>query len=148
MFANVDLSNAEARREILEWLSWLGRTLRLGGIRFDATKHISKAFQRELLAHVRGDAVLRDWLVVGEYWHLDSGFMAHHLIDDQFAGHMALFDIPLVHTFRDLSEAPQDQVDLRRVFDRSLGRLRPDHSVVSLEFLVHCRRNLLLIIHV
>ena len=147
MFSNVDLSNAEARQEILEWLSWLGRTLQLGGIRFDATKHISKAFQQELLAHVRSDAVLRDWLVVGEYWHLDSGFMAHHLVD-QFAGHMALFDVPLVYTFRDLSEAPQDQVDLRRVFDEALGRLRPDNSVVSLEFSVRCRRMMLLIVDV
>ena len=130
MFANVDLANAEARGEILRWLSWLGRTLRLGGIRFDATKHISKAFQRELMAHVRGDEALRRWLVVGEYWHLDASFMAH-LIDDQFAGEMALFDIPLVHAFRDFSEAPEHRADLRRILDSSLGRLRPDHSVVS-----------------
>ena len=130
MFANVDFSNAEARGEIMRWLSWLGRMLPLGGIRFDATKHISKAFQRELLAHVRGDEALRDWLVVGEYWHLDSGFMAH-LIDDHFDGQMALFDIPLVHAFRDLSEAPENRIDLRRVLDTSLGRVKPDHSVVS-----------------
>ncbi|KAK7745659.1 hypothetical protein SLS62_009700 [Diatrype stigma] len=126
MFANIDHSNPEVRSELFRWISWLGRQLPLGGIRFDATKHISKAFQRDFVAHIRREAG-PGWLVISEYWHLDAGFMARLI--EQFDHQMMLFDIPLVHKFRDLSEAPEADVDLRGVFDGSLGRLKPDHSV-------------------
>ncbi len=130
MFANIDHRNPEVREELFSWISWLGSQLPLGGIRFDATKHISKQFQQDFVSHIRR-AVRngQDWLVVSEYWHLDAGFMA--ALIERFDHQMALFDIPLVHKFRDLSEAPEQEVDLRTVFDGSLGRLKPGHSVVS-----------------
>ncbi|RYP65543.1 hypothetical protein DL769_006289 [Monosporascus sp. CRB-8-3] len=126
MFANIDHLHPDVREELLHWISWLGSQLRLGGIRFDAIKHISKDFQWDVVSHIR-QAISHDWLIIGEYWHLDAGFLAE--LVERFDHQMMLFDIPLVHNFRGLSEAPEWEVDLRTVFDGSLGRLKPGHSV-------------------
>lgn len=128
MFANIDHSDPEVRGELFRWITWLGRELKLGGIRFDATKHISKAFQADFVSHIRREAG-PDWLVLSEYWHHDAGFMA--ALVERFDHQMMLYDIPLVQRFRDLAGAEEWQVDLRTVFDSSLCRLKPENSVVS-----------------
>ncbi|KAI0024574.1 alpha-amylase [Xylariomycetidae sp. FL0641] len=129
MFANVDHARPAVRRELFRWVGWLGGQLRLGGVRLDASKHMSKAFQRALVAHLRA-GVGRDWLVVAEYWHLDAGFLAEALVDDAFGGHVLLYDVPLVHRLRALSWTPAAQgLDLRTVFAGSLAAVRPRHAV-------------------
>ncbi|CAJ2501831.1 Uu.00g046840.m01.CDS01 [Anthostomella pinea] len=126
MFANIDHSNPEVQQELFNWVQWLGSELDIGGIRLDAIKHISKQFQKDFISHIR-KTVGPGWLIVGEYWHFDARFMAK-LIED-FNHQLILYDIPLVHKFRDLSKTPIDRLDLRTVFDGSLVSLKPEQAV-------------------
>lgn len=126
MFANVDLSNHEVRSELFRWAEWLERQLPIGGLRLDAIKHMSTAFVKAFVKHAK-----RVWgkncLLVGEYWVEDSNFLADYV--NTMDSDVQLYDIKLVHNFRDLSWA--EEPDLRTVFDGSLAQIKPECAFVS-----------------
>lgn len=52
MFADIDHSNPEVRAELKEWSVWVTQELDLDGFVFDAVKHYSRSFLKELCHHV------------------------------------------------------------------------------------------------
>ncbi|KAK4167034.1 alpha-amylase [Cladorrhinum sp. PSN259] len=127
MFADVDHGHPEVREDLFRWIEWLGKEsgLTLGGLRMDAIKHYSFRFLRDFLIHIRAN-VSKDWFVVGEYWRVDSEFLAKFL---EYMDHrLSLFDVQLVHNFSDISLLG-DRGDLRKVFDDALVLWKPDNSV-------------------
>ncbi|KAJ5557474.1 hypothetical protein N7494_001389 [Penicillium frequentans] len=53
MFANLDHTNPEVRADIFKWSEWIGTELPISGMRIDAAKHYSAAFQRDFVNHLR-----------------------------------------------------------------------------------------------
>lgn len=126
MFANVDLSNQAVRNELFRWAEWLEGQLPIGGLRLDAIKHMSTAFVKAFVKHAKR-VWGRDCLLVGEYWVEDSNFLANYV--DSMNSDVHLYDIKLVHNFRDLSWAKSP--DLRTVFDGTLAQIKPEYAFVS-----------------
>lgn len=65
MFGNLDYSNVEVREDVKRWIEWIGKETRIKAVRFDAVKHWSQDFLRDLIHHVdrTGGA---NWFLVGE----------------------------------------------------------------------------------
>lgn len=126
MFANVDHSHPEVRRDLFFWIQWLSSQLPIGGLRLDAIKHYSASFLRDFIHHI--DATVgRDWFIVGEYWREDAPVLAKYI---EYMNHrLTLFDVRLVSNFSRLSFCPN--ADLRSVFDGSLVSIKPNNAVVS-----------------
>lgn len=94
--------------------------------RLDAIKHMSTAFVRDFVKHAKR-VLGNDCLLVGEYWVQESDFLVNYA--ESMDCDVLLYDIQLVHNFRDLSWA--EEPDLRTVWAGTLSELRPDLSVVS-----------------
>ncbi|GAQ35931.1 alpha-amylase [Aspergillus tubingensis] len=124
MFANLDYSNAEVRRDVLNWAEWLNSQLPLRGMRLDAVKHYSASFQKELIDHLRAVAG-PDYFIVGEYWKGESRPLVEYL--KQMDYKLSLFDSALVGRFSSISQTPG--ADLRNIFYDTLVQQYPDHSV-------------------
>jgi alpha-amylase len=134
MFADVDHSHPDVRRDLFFWAEWLGAQLpRLGGLRLDAIKHFSSEFLRDFVAHIDSGAVAggRNWFMVGEYWREESAYLADYI--DFMGRRISLFDVQLVANFSKLSL--QEGSDLRTVFEDTLVGMRPENAVVSCEAL-------------
>lgn len=129
MFADIDHAHPEVREDLFRWVEWLGKDsgLKLGGLRMDAIKHYSFRFLKDFLTHV-GEKVDKEWFIVGEYWRVDSEFLAKFV---EYMDHrLALFDTQLVHNFSIISLLGENG-DLRKVFDDALVLWKPDNAVVS-----------------
>lgn len=125
MFANVDHSHPEVRRDLFHWVQWLASQVSLGGLRLDAIKHYSARFLKDFINHM-DRTVGRDWFIVGEYWREDSDVLAKYI---EFMNHrISLFDVRLLANFSRLSFHPN--ADLRTVFDGSLVSIKPKNAVV------------------
>ena len=129
MGANIDHTHPDVRRDLFHWIEWLGLQLNIGGIRFDAIKHFSASFLRDLIVHI--DKTVgkgQDWFMVGEYWRDDAIVLAKYI---EYMHHrISLFDVPLLENFSAISTGLEP--DLRKVFDGTLAVLKPGHAVVSL----------------
>lgn len=95
---------------------------------------MSTAFVRDFVKHAK-KVWGQECLLVGEYWVQESDFLVKYAEDMDCD--VLLYDIKLVHNFRDLSW--QEEPDLRTVWDGSLAKLRPDLSVVSFFPLIQMR---------
>jgi alpha-amylase len=131
MFADIDHSNKEVRADLLHWSIWLTSTLGLSGMRLDAMKHYSTAFQVELEKHLH-EQFGRDFLIVGEYWTWNALTLSN--VIGKFKGRISLFDVQLVYNFSDFSKESKKSKssvngDLRRIFDGSLLGMHPQRSV-------------------
>jgi alpha-amylase len=127
MFADVDYSQLEVRQDVRHWGEWIGRELKLGGMRLDAIKHYSEHFLKTFILHL-DRTVGRDWFFVGEYWSGDVKVLSKYL--QGFKGRLSLFDVPLVYRFSHASSARK--YDLRRIFSGSLCKRHPKNAVVCL----------------
>lgn len=125
MFADLDHSHPEVRKDIFDWGTWIISTLGLGGMRLDAIKHYSLSFLADLISHL--DLQHKDLFFVGEYWEADSKALQKVL--RAFNGRIKLFDVQLVYSLSDYSKGLK--TDLRNVFEGSLSELDPHHAVVS-----------------
>lgn len=88
---------------------------------------MSTAFVRDFVKHAK-KVWGQECLLVGEYWVQESDFLVKYAEDMDCD--VQLYDIQLVHNFRDISWAAEP--DLRAVWNGTLAKLRPDLSVVSL----------------
>ncbi|KAJ5731652.1 uncharacterized protein N7483_006160 [Penicillium malachiteum] len=111
MFANLDHTNPEVRADIFKWSEWLGTELPISGMRIDAAKHYSAAFQRAFVTHLR-NTVGADYFLIGEYWRGDVNLLLKYLkvMDYQ----LSLFDAPLLGRFAVTSQT--EGADLRKTF--------------------------------
>ncbi|KAJ5357181.1 CAZyme family GH13 [Penicillium brevicompactum] len=124
MFADLDLTHPEVRADLLQWGTWVTKSLSLNGMRLDAAKHFSTEFQMAFVQHVRKTAN-PDFFAIGEYWtgHLPSllGYL------EKVEYNLTAYDVPLVENFSKISHAKGS--DLRRVLKDTLVDCRPDHAV-------------------
>jgi alpha-amylase len=125
MFADLDYSNREVQKDVLQWGEWIGSQVSLSGMRLDAIKHYSADFQRRFVNHLRV-TLGPQFFFVGEYWSGDARALMHYLQKMEYQ--LSLFDAPLVSRFSRISRT--GGADLREVFDGSLVESKPDHAVV------------------
>ncbi|WP_054956845.1 alpha-amylase [Paenibacillus dakarensis] len=129
MFANIDYSHPDVRREMTEWGKWMIDTLHCNGFRLDAIKHINYDFIKEFAAAMRekeGDS----FYIVGEFWNpeLDASREFLDSIDYQ----IDLFDVSLHYKLHAASEAGAD-FDLRTIFDDTLVQSHPTNAVTFVD---------------
>lgn len=126
MFSDLDLAHPEVRADLLQWGTWITKSLSLNGMRLDAAKHFSTEFQRAFVQYVRKTAN-PDFFAIGEYWtgHLPS--LLSYLEKVEYD--LIAYDVPLLERFSKLSHAHAP--DLRGIFKDTLVQCRPDHAVVS-----------------
>ena len=75
MFADVDYSQQDVRADVLNWGEWLGKQVKLSGMRLDAIKHYSEDFLQCFFRRL--DATVgKNWFLVGEYWTAEFGVLA------------------------------------------------------------------------
>ena len=126
MFADLDYSHEEVENDVLNWGLWLGKQVKLKGIRFDAVKHFSEDFLRRFITsmdEVHGEG----WFFVGEFWKDELSDMSRYL--ERMGKKFSLFDAPLVYNFSKLSKT--ENADLRTVFEDTLVKIEPVNAVVS-----------------
>jgi alpha-amylase len=126
MFANIDHSHPDVRRDLFNWVEWLESQLKLSGLRIDAIKHYSASFLRDLMRHI-DKTIGKDWFLVGEYWRADSKVLSAYI--EYMDNRLSLFDVPLVESFSKISRGIEP--DIRRIFDGSLAAIKPANAVVS-----------------
>jgi alpha-amylase len=125
MCADVDYSQPDVRTDVLNWGEWLGREVKLSGMRLDAIKHYSEGFLRTFIRHL-DETVDKDWFYIGEYWSPEFGILAPYIA--RMGGRMSLFDVQLLYNLSYNSKARR--VDLKRIFDGTLAKHRPSNAVV------------------
>ncbi|KAL3455938.1 glycoside hydrolase superfamily [Aspergillus heterothallicus] len=125
MFANLDHSHPEVRHDLLNWGAWITQELGLGGMRLDAAKHMSTSFQKAFVRHVREMTGDQSLVFIGEYWSADLAELIGYLEDVDYS--LVAYDVPLVMNFSRISRTKG--ADLRRVFDGTLVKHRPESAV-------------------
>ena len=65
MFADIDYSQEEVKNDVKRWFEWIAKEAKIQAVRFDAVKHYSADFLRELLQHL-DQTVGTGWFLVGE----------------------------------------------------------------------------------
>lgn len=130
MFADLDYSHPEVSKDVLDWSKWLARELPLKGVRFDAVKHFSEDFLREVITGL-DEEFGPGWFFVGEFWKDSLDDMCKYL--ERMGKKFSLFDAPLVYNFSKLSKT--EGADLRTVFDDTLVKTVPVNAVVRTTFL-------------
>ncbi|KAJ5179275.1 hypothetical protein N7492_002485, partial [Penicillium capsulatum] len=124
MFANLDHTHPEVRADIFNWSEWLGTELPISGMRIDAAKHYSVAFQCDFVNHLR-KTVGPNYLLVSEYWRGEVGLLVNYLKVMNYG--VSLFDVPLLGKFAAISKT--ERGDLRRIFKETLVEKFPHHAV-------------------
>ncbi|KAL4909835.1 hypothetical protein BDW74DRAFT_165194 [Aspergillus multicolor] len=124
MFANLDYSNQEVRDNVLRWGNWITTQLPLRGMRLDAVKHYSAAFQKVFIETVRG-RLGEKFFFVGEYWTAETDILLDYLKGMDFE--LSLFDVPLLNRFSVISRTKG--ADMRQIFEDTLVQKSPEHAV-------------------
>lgn len=123
---NVDLAREDVREEYARWVGWMGRELGLEGVRYDAVKHMSRAFMKDHLRRV-GEQGMREWWMIGEY--CTGNVKTLEAYADEMEGRMMLFDFPLNSRMQGMGS--DEQADFRTFFAGTLVGSRPRSAVVS-----------------
>ncbi|KAL2871914.1 glycoside hydrolase superfamily [Aspergillus lucknowensis] len=124
MFSDLDYSNPEVQSDVLQWGEWITTQMHLSGMRLDAAKHYSAAFQRMFIDKVR-ESQGEEFFFVGEYWKGEVDELLDYL--EKMEYRLSLFDVPLLGRFSEISRTKG--ADMRRVFEGTLVQKRPEHAV-------------------
>ena len=123
--ADIDFESAEVGEELTRWGRWYLDATGVDGFRFDAAKHISAPAFPAWLGRMEAHAG-RGLFSVAEYW---SGEVADlHRFLDGAGPRVSAFDVPLHWAFHWASQA-HGHYDMRRIFDNSLVKERPQQAV-------------------
>ena len=146
MASDVDHAHPEVRDDLFKWATWMIKSFPISGFRFDAVKHMSRAFVHDFVKHTReefrakrkeaGKEPLDESdgpiaFSVGEFWKDSVESCLKYLSefgDEQFS----LFDAPLHYNFKEAGDAGKDY-DLRKIFDGTIVQARPIDSVTLVE---------------
>lgn len=126
MFADLDYSCPDVQQDVLKWGEWIGTELPLNGMRIDAVKHFSSAFQRRFIDRLR-KVFGPDYFVIGEYWTSDVKPILEYL--EKMEYRLSMIDAPLTVRLSSISQS--DGGDLRKIFDHTLVKQKPGNAVVS-----------------
>ncbi|WP_223067327.1 alpha-amylase [Paenibacillus caui] len=129
MFANIDYNHPVVRKEMAKWGEWLADTLRCGGFRLDAIKHINHDFIREFAVSMKkkyGDK----FYLVGEFWNPNLENCRRFL--DNVDYQIDLFDVTLHYKLQAASAAGRS-FDLRTLFNDTLVGSHPMNAVTFVD---------------
>jgi alpha-amylase len=126
MYDDIEFRNPAVREELKRWGEWYWKQTGFDGVRLDAVKHISPAFENEWLDHMR-QVTGKEFFAVGEYWAPGNLPLLLRYIDAT-EGRMSLFDASLHHNFQAASKQGKD-FDLTTIFNDTLVSVNPGLSV-------------------
>lgn len=127
---DIETRNPAVREELKRWIKWYYETCPFDGVRLDAVKHINPSFFIEWLDYVRKE-IKPDLFALGEFW-LSDNLAALLKYIEITEGRMSLFDAPLHHNIVAAS-LEKDNYDLRKIFDNTLVKVRPDLAVTFID---------------
>lgn len=129
MFANIDYSHEDVKREMLDWGKWLVDTLQCSGYRLDAIKHINHEFIKEFALEM-GKKRGEDFYIVGEFWNdnLEACREFLNTVDYQ----IDLFDVSLHYKLYSAALGGRD-FDLTHIFDDTLVQTHPANAVTFVD---------------
>ncbi|KDQ59237.1 glycoside hydrolase family 13 protein [Jaapia argillacea MUCL 33604] len=127
---DIDHGHPEVRQDLLSWGSWVLDTTGGAGFRLDAIKHIDRRFILDFLMKVRSEPGRTNMFAVAEYWSANVNLILPYI--RAFSGHVAFFDVPLHDNFHQASKGGR-QYDLRKIFDRTVVKVRPDDAVTFVD---------------
>ena len=126
MGCNIDHGLPDVRSELFDWAHWFQKHTGVSGFRIDAAKHISAAFLKDLLGHLRqetGSAMVS----VAEFATTDRSEIQQFI--ERTEGAIHVFDFPLQKTFFEFAEQIEAgnaaDIDLRRVWEGSVVESDP-----------------------
>lgn len=137
LHSDLDYGRLDVREEMKTWGEWVTRKIDLDGFRLDAIKHISSAYIREWIGHVRAK-LGKNLFVVGELLDENSTAPLHEYITEITArgefpqSGFTLFDFPLLKKFRTISQ-DGDQVDLRSLDEGTLMAEQPALAITFVD---------------
>lgn len=123
---DIEFRNPAVREEFKRWGEWYWNQVKFDGIRMDAVKHISPAFMKEWIDHMRA-FTRRQLFVVGEYWAPEKLEDMLRFIDIM-EGRMSLFDAPLHHNLFQAARCGKEY-DLTTIFHQTLVEKQPNLAV-------------------
>lgn len=126
MYDDIEFRNPAVREELKKWGEWYHKQTGFDGVRLDAVKHISPAFENEWLDHMR-NVTGKNIFAVGEYWAPGNLPLLLKYIDAT-QGRMSLFDASLHRNFVQASNEGKDY-DLTTIFNDTLVNEKPELSV-------------------
>ncbi|MGM1045541.1 MAG: alpha-amylase [Bacillota bacterium] len=129
MFANIDYSHPDVRREMMEWGKWLVNTLQCSGFRLDAIKHINHDFIKEFAATMKQEHG-ESFYIVGEFWNPELDECRSFL--DTVDYKIDLFDVSLHYKLHAASKEGKGY-DLRKIFDDTLVHSHPLNAVTFVD---------------
>lgn len=130
MFNDIEHRNPHVREELNYWAKWYFEQTDFDGVRLDAVKHISYDFYKEWLTLLRSNSG-KNIFAVGEYWAPGRLPLLRKYIEAT-EGCMSLFDSSLHHNLHNAS-VEGNTYDLRRIFDETLTKEDPLHSVTLVD---------------
>ena len=128
MGVDVDLAHPEIREDIFRWVEWFIETTGADGFRLDAVKHMSSAFVRDLVEHIRSK--YEQFFFVAEYWDADQRELDEYLDDTDML--LTVFDVAL-HFKLHQASIEGDAYDLRTIFDGTSVLNDPLHTVTFVD---------------
>lgn len=137
LHSDLDYGRLDVREEMKTWGEWVTRKLDLDGFRLDAVKHISSAFIREWIGHVRAN-IGKDLFVVGELLDENSTAPLHEYITEITVNGafpqsgFTLFDFPLRKKFKDIGQEG-DRIDLSGLDEGTLMAEQPSLAVTFVD---------------
>ncbi len=129
MGCDLDMSNPEVQRKLLDWGKWYYDTTHFDGVRLDAVKHINCRFYTAWLQQMRAYTG-KEMFAIGEYWNPDLGTLLRYI--DSSEDDMSLFDVPLHFNLFNASNA-NGNYDMRRIFQDTLVCERPSQAVTFVD---------------
>jgi alpha-amylase len=134
MYDDIEFRNPYVREELKKWGEWYWKETGFDGVRIDAVKHISPAFENEWLDHMRGvtgGGTGTSLFAVGEYWAPGNLPLLLKYIDAT-EGRMSLFDASLHHNLEAASKKGVE-FDLTTIFNETLVAARPELAVTVVD---------------
>ncbi|MCJ1369326.1 hypothetical protein MMC20_000536 [Loxospora ochrophaea] len=125
MFANLEYGHPEVQQDVKRWGEWLGKEVKIRGMRLDAVRHISADFLTDFIRHLERTVGGANWFFVGEFWKNDVGSLRKYI--DRMNHRVSLFDVPLIYNFLSISRTKA--ADLTKVFDNTLVKAESNHAV-------------------
>lgn len=132
MGSNIDFTNPNTQRKLLDWLRWYIELTGAEGIRLDAVKHIDYRFIPKMMEEIRSYKS-EDFFAVGEYWS-STEYYGELLLKylDKIDNSITLFDVPL-HSALQAAFSENANFDLRTVFYESILKTRPELAVTFVD---------------
>ncbi|KAG9049562.1 hypothetical protein FS837_009900 [Tulasnella sp. UAMH 9824] len=130
MGADIDHSQPDVQKDLLDWGTWVVQETGHVGFRFDAIKHIDENFMAKFVAHVRENSGKDKLFCVGEFWKDSLDSLNAYL--DKLGQQFSVFDTPLHYNFKEASDRGEN-FDLRGIWDGSLVSNNPVDAVTLVD---------------